>query len=562
VQPAPCLRLRTQAGGDRPGATKRAETALEPPGTPGTMEAEGKHAGGSIARPAGTVALFTLLSRIFGLLRDVVVAFSFGAGVAADAFFVAFRIPNLLRRLVAEGALTASFLPVYVEHLERRGPEDAQRVVNVTFTILTGVLTALTLAGVLASPWVIRVFAPGFVPFPEKFQLAVLLNRFLFPYVFFVSLVALCMGILNARGHFAAPAASPVLLNLFMIAGALVLSRWISPPILGLAAGVLLGGAAQVLLQVPPLRARGVRLRLCLDLRDPAAGRIGRRFVPAAFGAAVVQLNVFVSNLLASFLPLGSISYLWYAGRLLEFPLGVFGVALATAAFPRMSRESSRRRMDALGGVLDRTLDMVAFICLPATVGLILLRTPIVSLLFERGAFDAGATQRTAEALFYYCLGLWPIAAARILVTAFHAVQDTTTPLKVAIVSFAVNVVFCLLLMGPMLHAGLALAGSVAALVNVVLLWGLFRRKAGPGAGGWARRIGGRLLVATGIMGGCVWGLSHLFLHGVQAGPWEKGGILAGCVCAGATVYLGACHVLGMKQVRELAGSLARKPRG
>ena len=293
-----------------------------------------------VAHPAGVIAFFTFLSRILGLIRDMVVAFSFGSGLAADAFFVAFRIPNMLRRLVAEGALIASFLPVYMDYLEKREPLEAQRVVNIIFTLLCMILAAITLLGIILSPWIITLFAPGFINLPEKFELAVSLNRLCFPYIFFVSLVALCMGILNAKGHFAAPAASPIILNIFMILGALVFSRWLNPPIYGLAIGVLTGGFFQLLLQVPALKSKQVKIRPSLSFKDPAVNRISRLFVPAAFGAAVYQLNVFVSNLLASFLAEGSISYLWYASRLLEFPLGVFGVALATAAFPRLSQQS------------------------------------------------------------------------------------------------------------------------------------------------------------------------------------------------------------------------------
>ena len=516
---------------------------------------------GSIARPAGTVAFFTFLSRVFGLVRDVVVAFRFGAGAHADAFFVAFRIPNLLRRLVAEGAMTASFLPVYVEYLERRDPEDAERVASVIFTGLLVVLTGLTLLGIIGSSSIIQVFAPGFLSVPGKFDLTVLLNRIVFPYIFFASLVALCMGILNARGHFAAPAASPILLNVFMIAGALVFSRWCNPPILGLAVGVLLGGGAQLLLQIPALRAREVRLRPCFAWRDPAVGRIARLFLPAAFGAAVYQLNLFVSNLLASFLPEGSISYLWYASRLLEFPLGVFGVALATAAFPRMSLESARNRMEPLRNVLDRTLGMMAWICLPCTVGLVLLRVPILEVLFQRGAFDPAVTQRTAEALLYYSLGLFPIAAGRILVTAFHAVQDTSTPVKVSLVAFVANVVLSLLLMGPMLHAGLALANSAAAVLNLCLLLILFRKKAGPCGLAWARDSGIKVVASSCVMGCFLLGVNHWVGVGQELVFWRGLIQVAVGVFGGAAVYLGVCRALGVPELREFSTHFLRRGR-
>ena len=513
----------------------------------------------AVARPAGTVAFFTFISRILGLVREMVIAFSFGAGAAADAFFVAFRIPNLLRRLVAEGALTAAFLPVYVEYLENRTPEDAQRVANVTFTMLAMVLSVLTLGGVLLSPMIIHVFAPGFVDAPDKFQLAVSLNRVLFPYIFFVSLVALCMGVLNAKGHFAVPAASPILLNVFMITGALVLSQWLDPPIFGLAVGVLLGGLCQLLIQIPALAQRGVRIRPCFSFRDEAVKRIGRLFVPAAFGAAVYQLNIFVSQLLASFLPEGSISYLWYANRILEFPLGVFGIALTTAAFPSLSRQSSRNDMEGFGKVLDETLRLITFICVPAMVGLILLREPIVQVLFQHGAFDPVTTVRTADALLYYCIGLWPIAAARILVACFYSLQDTATPVKLSLISFVANVILCLILMGPMGHCGLALANSLSSLLNAGMLLVWFRFKSGTWALQWVKGTGVKVLLASALMGLCVW-LGLKLLDEKETAPLLLQCLqLAGLIGLGGISYLFACRIWGVKELQTLAGMLRKR---
>jgi putative peptidoglycan lipid II flippase len=510
----------------------------------------------TVARPAGTVAFFTFLSRILGLIRDMVVAFSFGAASHADAFFVAFRIPNMLRRMVAEGALTASFLPVYVDHLENRDPEESQEVVDIVFTILTLVLAVLTLIGVTLSPWIIRLFAPGFLSVPGKFELAVSLNRIVFPYIFFVSLVALCMGILNAKRHFAAPAASPILLNVFMILGALWLSRWCDPPIFGLAIGVIVGGLFQFLLQLPALAAKGVRFRPNLAFRHPAVRRIGLLFLPAAFGAAVYQLNIFVSNVLASFLQEGSISYLWYASRLLEFPLGVFGVALATAAFPSLSQQTSRQDAARFLQIFEDTLGLITFVTLPAMVGLMMLRLPIVEVLFQRGAFDALTTLRTSDALLYYCVGLWPIAASRIVVSAFHSVQDTRTPVKLSFIAFVANVILSLVLMGPMLHCGLALANSLSAILNGALLFYFFRDRMGTWGLGWARGSGVKVLVASAVMAA---GLTAL-------GPvlaWQEGCPFASkClrlalwIAAGGGIYLLACFVLRVQELDTITKSL------
>lgn len=518
----------------------------------------------TLARSAGVVAFFTLLSRILGLVRDMVVAFSFGSGAHADAFFVAFRIPNLFRRLVAEGALTVSFLPVYTDYLENRTAEEADRVVRITFSLLTVSVALISLAGVAFSPWVIQIFAPGFRADPEKFHLAVSLNRIVFPYLFFISLVALSMGILNARGHFAAPAASPVLLNVAMITGALVLSRWFDPPIYGLAVGVLAGGLLQLLLQIPPLAVRRVRFGFLFSLRDPAVNRIGKLFLPAALGAAVYQLNTLVSTIFASFLPEGSVSYLWYASRLLEFPLGVFGMALAIAAFPRLSQETSRGDADRFRQVLEESLRMVSFVMVPATIGLVVLSKPIVQILFQRGEFDPATTVGTAKALVWYCVGMWPIAASRILVSAFYSLQDTATPVRLSAVSFAANVVFSLFLMGPMGHAGLALANSLAAAVNVAQLLARLRRRIGVSGLGWVRGSGVRMVIAGGVMG------LFLLAAGPLAAPPPGSPFclqilsLTGFIGGGALVYGLVCALLGVPEVRmaldRFRRRLARRP--
>jgi len=513
----------------------------------------------TIARPAGTVAFFTFLSRILGLVRDMVVAFIFGAAAHADAFFVAFRIPNMLRRMVAEGALTASFLPVYVDSLENRDPIDAERVVDIVFTLLTIILAIITLLGVILSPWIITLFAPGFLNIPGKFELAVSLNRIVFPYIFFVSLVALCMGILNARGHFAAPAASPILLNVFMILGALLLSRWCDPPIYGLAIGVVVGGLFQLLLQLPALARNGVRFRPNVSFGHPAVRQIGRLFLPAAFGAAVYQLNIFVSNLLASFLPEGSISYLWYASRLLEFPLGVFGTALAIAAFPSLSQQSSRQDTSRFLEIFEDALGLITFVTLPAMVGLIVLRMPIVEVLFQRGAFGSLTTLRTADALLYYCLGMWPIAASRIVVSAFHSVQDTRTPVKLSFIAFVANVILSLVLMGPMRHCGLALANSLSALLNAGMLFYCFRERGGVWGLGWIKNTGLKVVIASALMG-----LALLALREVVG--WDEAGTLAGkClrlafwIGAGGGIYFLACFLCRVKELHSITKALIRR---
>jgi len=432
-----------------------------------------------ITRTAGIVGTATLLSRIFGFLRDVVIAWFFGAGLAADAFFVAFRIPNLLRRLFAEGSLTVSFVPIFSEYLTRNGKEEAFRLARSASLVLSLSLTIVTLLGILFAPTIVRLIAPGFSETSEKIALTVTLTRIMFPYIFFIAMVALFMGILNAMGHFAAPALAPVLLNLAMIVSIFFISPFTEPPVIGLAIGVIIGGCLQLALQLPFLWQKGFHLRGSYHLFHPAIKRIAALMGPSVFGAAVYQVNIFIGTLLASLLPEGSVSYLYYADRLVQFPLGVFAIALATAVLPVLSREAALNDIEGLKKTSSFALRLVFFISIPATVGLIVLKDHIVRLLFERGAFDPLATQMTSEALLYYALGLWAFSAVRIVVSIFYSLQDAKTPVKVAIVSLFVNIILSILLMGPMRHAGLALATSLASMVNLVLMLVLLKKRLG-----------------------------------------------------------------------------------
>jgi putative peptidoglycan lipid II flippase len=457
---------------------------------------------GRITRAAGVVGFFTLLSRLSGLLRDIVVGYLFGAMGAADAFFVAFRIPNLLRRLTAEGALTAGFIPVFTDYLTNRGREEAMRIARVVFTFAGLFLAGLTLAGILFAAPLTELFAPGFKADEEKFALTVFLTRLMFPYIFLVSLVALAMGVLNSLRHFMAPALSPVLLNLSIVLCALLLAPFLDRPVIALGVGVLIGGAAQLFLQLPYLSRERFTYAADYHFKDPALRRLLLLMGPMFFGAAIYQINVLVSTMLASLLPEGSVSYLYYADRLLQFPLGIFAVALGTAALPSFSSLAARKEFDQLKASLSYSLRLVNFVSLPATLGLMVVAVPIFSLLFQRGAFDATATLGTAQALIYYSLGLWGVSGTRLVVPVFYAMEDTRTPVWVALWSFVLNLICSLLLMGEisssadpnlfaralaalssvvalfsLSHGGLALATAVSATFNfLVLLWILSRR--------------------------------------------------------------------------------------
>lgn len=432
-----------------------------------------------IAKAATTIGMGTLLSRILGFLRDMVIAHFFGAGMAADAFFVAFRIPNLWRRLVGEGSLTISFIPVYTEYLTQRPEEETQQVTHIAFTIAGVILFILTLLGILFSPILIQIIAPGFAQIPEKFQLTIRLNQIIFPYLFFMGLFALCMGILNSHRHFFAPAIAPIFLNLSIIISVILFYHTFAIPVMTLALGVVAGGVIQFLFQIPFLWKRRITFRFDFHFRHPAIKRIGLLMVPGLIGTAVYQINVFVDTIFASFLPSGSVSYLFFADRLMEFPLGIFAIAIGMASLPSLSGLAAQGKMEELKETLSFAFRLVSFISVPAMVGLIALKTPIINLLFQRGLFDYSATEKTAFALLFYSVGLWAIAGSRTLVPAFYSLQDTWTPLKIASICLGANVLFILMLISPLKHGGLALATSLSSTLNLILLFWKLNAKLG-----------------------------------------------------------------------------------
>jgi len=424
-----------------------------------------------ITKAATTIGMGTLLSRILGFFRDMVIAHFFGAGMVADAFFVAFRIPNLWRRLVGEGSMTISFIPVYTEYLTQRSEEETRQVTHIAFTIAGVILLILTLLGIFFSPILIQVIAPGFIQIQEKFQLTVTLNQIIFPYLFFMGLFALCMGILNSHRHFFAPAIAPIFLNISIIVSVFLFYHTFKIPVMTLALGVVAGGVIQFLFQIPFLWKKRITFRLNFNFRHPAIKRIGLLMVPGMIGTAVYQLNVFIDTIFASFLPSGSVSYLFFADRLMEFPLGIFAIAVGMASLPSLSGLAAQGKMEELKETLSFAFRLVSFISVPAMVGLIALKTPIVNLLFQRGLFDVSATEKTAFALLFYSVGLWAIAGARTIVPAFYSLQDTWTPLKIALICLGTNVILIAILISPLKHGGLALATSLSSTLNLILLF-------------------------------------------------------------------------------------------
>ncbi len=515
-----------------------------------------------VTRAAGVVGAATLLSRIFGYIRDMVLASFFGAGMAADAFIAAFRIPNLLRRLFGEGSLSIAFVPVFTEAMANGDRDDGLRLAVSALKLLLICLSVVAVIGVLVAPAIIQLVAPGFAQSPEKMALTVTLTRVMFPYVILIGLVALCMGILNVMGHFAAPAIAPVLLNLAMIAAVYAVSRFSDSQtvrVIGLAGGVLLGGVLQLALQIPFLVKHGVRFWKPSGLWHPAMKKVGMLMLPTIFGAAVYQINILVGTLLASLLPEGSVSYLYYADRLVQFPLGIFAQAAATAVLPSLSRQAVDGDHIGMGETFSHAMSLVLFITIPAMVGLIVLRDPIVALLFKRGAFDAQTTRLTSDALLYYALGLWAFSAVRIVVSTFYAMQDTRTPVKCATISIAANILFGLALMGPMKHCGLALATSLASMVNLVLLVVVLRKKLGMIR--WRRIVSSCLktLVASGIMALGVVMTCRLLMPPETGSGWLRllTGISAGII-GGSLIFFAAAWMMKIPEWQKVMGLMKR----
>ncbi|UJX40052.1 murein biosynthesis integral membrane protein MurJ [Desulfovibrio sp. JY] len=501
-----------------------------------------------IAKDASIVGGATLLSRILGFFRDMILAYVLGAGISADAFYVAYRLPNMMRRLFAEGSMTMAFVPVFTRLREEEGDRRAfamPRSALVWLLIILGVLT--TLAIVFARP-LTRLITPGFANDPALFDLTVELTRIVFPYIIEISVVALCMGVLNSFGHFLAPALATSELNTIIILGAGVAWLFGLNVPHTLAWAVVVGGFGQVLMQQPQMRKYGFSWRGPWKLKDKGVIRMGRLMVPTAFGAAVYQLNIVLGTLLASYLPTGSISYLYYADRLVQFPLGVFGVAVGTVALPSLSKLASSGNTGEFTETLNASLRLTLFICLPAAAGLIALAAPMVHVLFGRGAFGPHAVSATAAALVAYGVGLPAFACVRPLYSAYFALTDTRTPAITAAVCLVVYVIAGLTLMGPTAHVGLALATSISSWVNVAVLGVILRKRLG---GSWFRP--GRTTV-----------IGALLSCGVGLGAYataDRPLLALALIFVWAVAYMGLASLLRVEEARMLTDFVRRRLR-
>ena len=514
----------------------------------------------ALLRSVATVGSYTLVSRVFGFIRDILTAAILGAGPVADAFFVAQRLPNLFRSLFAEGAFSAAFVPLASGALAEGGKPAVRGFAEEAFAVLFAVLLGFVLLGEIFMPWVMAAVAPGFGADPGKFELVVDLTRITFPYLLFISLTALQGGLLNAVDRFAAPAATPILLNLFLIAGLLAMARfgWHDGRVLAWALSA--AGVAQFLWLTVSCARAGVALRVRAPRLSPQVKETLRVMGPGVFGAGVTQLNLLISTALASLLPGGSVSYLYYADRLNQLPLGVVGIAIGTAILPPLSRQV--RTGDGAGALAtqNRGVELALLLTLPAAAGLVVLAQPILSVLFQRGAFGPADTTATAAALAAYAIGLPAFVLVKVLAPGFYAHRNTATPVKVAIAAMVLNLGLTLLLMQFLAHVGVAIALSAAGWMQALTLLVLLRRH---GHFRFDRRASGnipRIAAATLAMAGLVWGLRYVLAPALAGPAVERVGALAGLIAAGVITFAALILVLGVTDWRELRGRLRRQP--
>jgi len=501
----------------------------------------------NLLKVLATVSSMTLVSRVLGFVRDVAIARVFGAGLMTDAFFVAFKIPNLLRRLFAEGAFSQAFVPVLGEYRTRRGEADTRLLVDHVAALLGLALFVVTLIGVVAAPLIIYVTAPGFAAVPEKFSLTVSLLRITFPYILFISLVAFAAGILNTYSRFAVPAFTPVLLNLSFIVFALWLAPYFDPPVLALAWAVFCGGILQLLFQIPFLLRLRMLPRFRLNFKDEGMWRILRLMGPAVFGVSIGQISLLINIVFASFLVTGSVSWLYYADRLMEFPTGLLGVALGTILLPSLTRHYATRSTEEYSRLLDWGMRLTLLLALPAAAALALLAVPMVTTLFHYGAFTENDVYQTRSAVVAYSVGLVGLILVKVLAPGFYARQNIRTPVKIAIITLLATQVMNFVFIWHLRHAGLALAIGLGACLNAGLLYRQLRRHGiyvpQPG---WIVFLL-KLVVSVLAMGVALWFASGEDSIWLAAHATSRAARLGGLVVLGAAVYFAVLWMLGLR---------------
>ncbi len=502
----------------------------------------------NLLKAAASVSGMTLASRITGFVRDTLLAVLFGAGMAMDAFVVAFRIPNLLRRLFAEGAFSQAFVPVLGEYRRQRGDEATRELAGKVAALLAAAVFLVTLAGILAAPLVVWATASGFAADAEKFGLTVAMVRICFPYILFIALVSLASALLNTYGSFKAPAFTPVLLNLTFIGFAIGVAPRLEQPVMALAWAVFAGGLAQLAFQIPFLRRIRMLPRPKWDPRDEGVIRILKLMGPAALGVSVAQVSLLINTQIASNLASGSVSWLYYADRLMEFPSAMLGVAIGTVLLPSLVRRHQDQDGEGYSRLLDWGLRLTLLLALPAAVALCLLAAPLIATLFWHGEqFSRADVMKTSWALVAYAVGLAGIILVKVLAPGFYARQNVRTPVKVAVATLVATQLLNLAFVPWLKHAGLALSISVAACLNAGLLWFIMHRRGiyrpQPGWGGFLFR----LAVALYLMGGALWYAMGSWNSWFELAALARAWKLAWVIAVGATAYFAALAALGFR---------------
>jgi putative peptidoglycan lipid II flippase len=501
----------------------------------------------NLLKALARVSSMTLVSRILGFVRDMLVARVFGASVATDAFFVAFRIPNLLRRLFAEGAFSQAFVPILAEYKNRRTEGETRKLIDHIAGLMAIALFVVTLIGIIAAPLIIYISAPGFSGSPRKFELTVELLRITFPYIFFISLVSLAGGILNTHGKFSVPALTPALLNISFIGCTLWLAPLLNPPVLALAWAVFLGGVLQLAFQIPFLMRIKLMPRPCLKSEGSGAWRVIKQMGPAVFGVSISQISLLINTIFASFLVTGSVSWLYYADRLMEFPAGLLGAALGTILLPSLSRHYADNSTEEYSRLLDWGLRLTVLLTLPAALALALLATPLIATLFFHGEFSAHDVWMTRNALMAYSLGLLGLILVKVLAPGFYARQNIRTPVKIALITLVATQLMNLAFIIPLRHAGLALAIGLGACLNAGLLYYKLRsHQIYQPQPGWAMFMA-KILIASAVMGTILWIASGSDASWLAGSTFRRILRLAEVVAIGAAAYFLMLWLLGFR---------------
>ncbi|MCD4812495.1 murein biosynthesis integral membrane protein MurJ [bacterium] len=518
-----------------------------------------------VAKTAGIISGFTMISRIFGYVRDGLGGAILGAGFANDAYLAAFRIPNLLRDLFAEGALSSAFIPTFTSTAEKEGAKRAWQLVSIVINVIVLIMLGLVLLGELGAPLLVRAIVPGFAAIPEKMELTVHLTRILLPFLSFISMAAVFMGVLNSRERFGVPAFAPVMLNLTMIFFGFILCPLFGDlpeeQVVGWAWGALAGGLMQMVIQIPAVFKQGFRWQPLIRWRDPGLRRIIKLMIPAIAGLSVTQINLFINTIIASFLMEGAVTYLYYGNRIMQLPLGVFGVAIATALLPLTSKHIARGEKDQFIETLSFGMRLLFIITIPAAAGIIVLAEPINRLLFEYGRFDPLAIKAVAKVSIFYTCGLVAFAGVKVIVPTFYALNDAKTPVIAAAIAVGVNIGLNLLLMKPMGYTGLALATTVAAFVNFAILVIKLRKHTGQLD---AKRILNsfiRVFLAGAMMGFLVWSGAQGWLPDGGAGiaRWELAWKVFTLIFTGVFAYAAFCWFFQVPEQERVWGMVRSK---